>query len=74
MDQVIGVMLAVIAIGLIADRILFSPWERDQPGNSLRQGYGYAPAAALSWERQHHEYRGLYGYEPRAVQVLVALS
>jgi len=28
MDQVIGVMLVIVAIGLIADRILFSPWER----------------------------------------------
>ena len=28
MDQVIGIMLVIIAIGLIADRILFSPWER----------------------------------------------
>ena len=28
MDQVIGVMLVIVLIGLIADRILFSPWER----------------------------------------------
>jgi NitT/TauT family transport system permease protein len=28
MDQVIGVMLVIVAIGLVADRILFSPWER----------------------------------------------
>lgn len=28
MDQVIGVMLIIIAIGLLADKILFSPWER----------------------------------------------
>jgi NitT/TauT family transport system permease protein len=28
MDQVIGIMLVIVAIGLIADRILFSPWER----------------------------------------------
>ena len=28
MDQVIGVMLVIVAIELIADRILFSPWER----------------------------------------------
>jgi NitT/TauT family transport system permease protein len=28
MDQVIGVMLVIIAIGLLADKILFSPWER----------------------------------------------
>jgi len=28
MDQVIGVMLVIVAIGLLADRILFSPWER----------------------------------------------
>jgi NitT/TauT family transport system permease protein len=27
MDQVIGVMIVIVAIGLIADRILFSPWE-----------------------------------------------
>jgi NitT/TauT family transport system permease protein len=28
MDQVIGIMLIIIAIGLLADKILFSPWER----------------------------------------------
>jgi NitT/TauT family transport system permease protein len=28
MDQVIGVMLVIVLIGLLADRILFSPWER----------------------------------------------
>lgn len=28
MDQVIGVMLVIVTIGLLADKILFSPWER----------------------------------------------
>jgi NitT/TauT family transport system permease protein len=28
MEQVIGVMLVIVMIGLVADRILFSPWER----------------------------------------------
>lgn len=28
MDQVIGVMLVIIVIGLLADKILFSPWEK----------------------------------------------
>src|SRR6185437_12457712 len=28
MDQVIGVMVAIVLIGLIADKLLFSPWER----------------------------------------------
>ena len=28
MDQVLGVMLVIILIGLLADKILFSPWER----------------------------------------------
>lgn len=28
MDQVIGVMLVIVVIGLLADRILFAPWER----------------------------------------------
>jgi NitT/TauT family transport system permease protein len=28
MDQVIGIMLVLILIGVLADRILFSPWER----------------------------------------------
>jgi NitT/TauT family transport system permease protein len=28
MEQVIGVMLVIVAIGLLADRLLFSPWER----------------------------------------------
>jgi len=28
MDQVIGVMLVIVAVGLVADRVLFAPWER----------------------------------------------
>jgi len=28
MDQVIGVMLVIVMIGLLADKILFSPWEK----------------------------------------------
>jgi len=28
MDQVIGIMLVIIFIGLLADKTLFSPWER----------------------------------------------
>jgi len=28
MDQVVGVMLVIVAIGLLADKIVFSPWER----------------------------------------------
>ena len=28
MEQVIGIMLVLLAIGLLADKILFSPWER----------------------------------------------
>lgn len=28
MDQVIGVMFVIVAIGLLADKILFAPWER----------------------------------------------
>ena len=28
MDQVIGIMLVIVAIGLVADKVLFSPWER----------------------------------------------
>lgn len=28
MDQVIGAMVVIALIGLLADRILFAPWER----------------------------------------------
>jgi NitT/TauT family transport system permease protein len=28
MDQVIGVMLVIVFIGLLADKALFGPWER----------------------------------------------
>lgn len=28
MDQVIGIMIVIVVIGLLADKILFSPWER----------------------------------------------
>ena len=27
MDQVIGIMLVIVLIGLLADKLLFSPWE-----------------------------------------------
>jgi NitT/TauT family transport system permease protein len=28
MSQVVGIMLVIVLIGLLADKILFSPWER----------------------------------------------
>src|SRR5258708_2122260 len=28
MDQVIGIMLVIVAIGLLADKLMFSPWEQ----------------------------------------------
>ncbi len=28
MDQVIGIMLIIVVIGLVADKLMFSPWER----------------------------------------------
>jgi NitT/TauT family transport system permease protein len=28
MDQVLGIMLVITAIGLLADRVFFSPWEK----------------------------------------------
>jgi NitT/TauT family transport system permease protein len=28
MDQVIGIMLVLVVIGLLADKVVFSPWER----------------------------------------------
>jgi NitT/TauT family transport system permease protein len=28
MDRVIGIMLVIVLIGLLADKLLFSPWER----------------------------------------------
>jgi NitT/TauT family transport system permease protein len=28
MDQVIGVILVIVVIGLLADKIVFAPWER----------------------------------------------
>ena len=27
MDQVIGIMFAIVALGLIAAKLMFSPWE-----------------------------------------------
>ena len=40
MDQVIGIMLVIVVIGLLADKILFSPWERFL---HRRWGTGMAP-------------------------------
>jgi NitT/TauT family transport system permease protein len=37
MDQVVGVMLVIIFIGLVADKVLFSPWE-----NYLHRRWGTA--------------------------------
>ncbi|MCC7517599.1 MAG: ABC transporter permease [Verrucomicrobiae bacterium] len=37
MDQVVGVMLVIILIGLLVDKLLFSPWER-----YLRRRWGLA--------------------------------
>ena len=28
MDQVIGVMIVIVLIGLLTDKVLFAPWER----------------------------------------------
>jgi NitT/TauT family transport system permease protein len=28
MDQVVGLMFVIIVIGFLADKIIFSPWER----------------------------------------------
>ena len=28
MEQVVGIMLVIVLIGLLADKILFSPWEK----------------------------------------------
>ncbi len=39
MDQVIGIMLVIVFIGLVIDKILFSPWERFM---HLRWGTGFA--------------------------------
>lgn len=39
MDQVIGVMIVIVLIGLLADRVMFSPWER-----FLHQRWGTARA------------------------------
>jgi NitT/TauT family transport system permease protein len=41
MDQVIGIMLVIVAIGLAADKALFSPWERFL---HQRWGTGVKPA------------------------------
>jgi NitT/TauT family transport system permease protein len=41
MDQVIGAMLVIVVIGLLADRALFSPWERflhRRWGTNVKQG------------------------------------
>ena len=43
MEQMIGIMLVIVVIGLIADKLLFSPWERflhRRWGTGLKQGQG----------------------------------
>jgi NitT/TauT family transport system permease protein len=46
MDQVIGIMLVIIVIGLLADKILFSPWER-----FLYRRWGTAKQSRLARQR-----------------------
>ena len=41
MDQVIGIMLVIVLIGLLADKLLFAPWERFL---HRRWGTGVRPA------------------------------
>jgi NitT/TauT family transport system permease protein len=41
MDQVIGIMLVIVVIGLLADKLLFGPWERFL---HRRWGTGIRPA------------------------------
>ena len=36
MDQVIGIMLVIVIVGLAADKLLFSPWERFLHGAGAR--------------------------------------
>jgi len=40
-DQVIGIMLVIVVVGLLADKALFSPWERFL---HRRWGTGLKPA------------------------------
>jgi NitT/TauT family transport system permease protein len=37
MDEVIGIMLVLLVIGVLADKIIFAPWER-----MLRRRWGTA--------------------------------
>ena len=41
MDQVIGIMLVIVVVGLVADKVLFAPWERFL---HRRWGTGVKPA------------------------------
>ncbi|MBV8096398.1 MAG: hypothetical protein JO110_24795, partial [Acetobacteraceae bacterium] len=41
MDQVIGVMIVIVVIGLVADKVFFGPWERFL---HRRWGTGLKPA------------------------------
>jgi NitT/TauT family transport system permease protein len=41
MDQVIGIMLVIVVVGLLADKVLFAPWERFL---HRRWGTGVKPA------------------------------
>jgi NitT/TauT family transport system permease protein len=41
MEQVVGIMLVIVVIGLVADKVLFSPWERflhRRWGTGVKQG------------------------------------
>ena len=56
MDQVIGVMVMIVVIGLIADKALFSPWERFL---HRRWGTGLKSESACchsSWPGLPHHY------------------
>jgi len=39
MDQVIGIMLVIVAIGLLADKLIFSPWSNSCIGAGVRDSF-----------------------------------
>jgi hypothetical protein len=56
MDQVIGIMFVIMVIGLLADKLLFEPWERSctiarEPISSSKRALSYGDYVRLAKPR-----------------------
>src|SRR5437867_11131714 len=72
MDQVIGIMLVIVVIGLLTDKILFSPWERflhRRWGTGRTRARGTAAPSNSQTEHRGRPMRPQHIPVPRAIDM-----